>query len=146
MTGEEYARALGGGNGKTFTDPPSPLKLFAIACEPGRAYPSTLSVIMPRKTRTWRFSDFERGTLRALRESAVSGGAPRAARFHVRVGRAVRIRAVILARGAKTPLASTTYLVQSRRAAYMISYATVRELNPRYAPLFDDSVRSLREL
>ena len=155
ISGDAYGRALDAAVAKNpslaaaraaLKDPHSPLKLFALACEPGHAYPSTLSVIVHDTNPGWSFSDFEHGTVRALGADAIRGHAPKVTRFGVRVGRAVRIQTVIRVPGAKVPLALTTYLVQGRKLAYMISYATVRDLNQRYARVFDDSVRSLREL
>lgn len=157
MSGEAYGRELDDAVAKdpslapfraALTDPRSPLKLFALACEPHHASPSTLTVVAidTRRESNWKFGDFERGAVRAMRERAVSGHAPKVERFHVRIGQAVRIRALIHASGVATPLSATTYLVRTRTTAYIISYATVPELARRYAHLFDDSARSLREL
>jgi hypothetical protein len=157
MSGQSYGRVLDDAAAKDPTiaayaaalkDPRSPLKLFARACEPGRAYPSTLSIIAldVKRSQNWSFADFERGTLRALREHAVPGHAPKVETFRVGIGRSVRIRALERPPGAPAPLSMTTYVVQSRRTAYLISYATVPEIARRYVELFDASVRSLREL
>lgn len=157
MSGQSYGRVLDDAAAKDPTiaayaaalkDPRSPLKLFALACEPGRAYPSTLTVIAldVKRSASWSFTDFERGALRALRKHAVPGHAPKVETFHAGVGRAVRIRALERPPGAPAPLSTTTYVVQSRRTAYLISYATVPEIARRYVELFDASVRSLREL
>jgi hypothetical protein len=156
ITGQSYGRVLDDAAGKdpqiaafaaALKDPRSPLKLFALACE-GRAYPSTLSVMAfdLKRDPHWSFADFERGTLKALRDGAVRGHAPKIERFHVRIGSAVRIRALERPRGATSPLSMTAYLVKGRQNAYMISYSTVPGLAGRYAHLFEDSVRSLREL
>jgi hypothetical protein len=153
FSGAAFGRALEGDPsmaqyGAMLKDPRSPLKLFAFACEPRRAYPSTLTVIaLAKKSGSdWKFSEFVRGAVQAIRGRAVSGHAPKVERFRVGIGQAVRIRAVIHAAGVPTPVSSTTYLVQTRKTAYIISYATAPGLAQRYAHLFDDSVRSLREL
>ena len=156
MTSDTYARWLGREGSKDpnvaafaamLKDPRSPLKLFALACD-GGAYPSTLSVMAfdLERTRGWNFDEFEQGALVALRKHAVRGHSPKVEKFRIRIGRAVRIRALQRPTGAPASLLRTTYLILSRRNAYMVSYGTVPALAARYAHIFDDSVRSLREL
>ena len=124
-------------------DPGSLIRLLAVKAECGGGCTNLGLMAIPR-TPGWRPAPFEAGVVSGARQVSVPGTRPAVKRIRLAAGRALRVRF-----RARTPfggMATTQYVVHTRRTAYILNYATPPKFARRYATLFDRSARSLREV